>query len=154
MSDFNLDFDLSEVEAPQGFGVLPAGKYRAVVTEVEVKPDYEGTGTTVWVKLAFLDGDLQNRKTVAFLDVNSATDWKQKKGRQQLLALAENTGIAKSELKNYAQLVTDEPVGVIIGHYKTKAGETRDQVKAFIAASDCKPVDTSGEAFDSGDSPF
>lgn len=152
MSDFSLDFDLSEVAAPAEFAVLPAGKHRAIVHEVDIKPDFSGTGKTLWVKLTFLDGDLQNRKTVAFLDVHSETDWKQKKGRQQLVSLINAIGI--EDYDNHSQLISDEPVGVVIGHYKSKAGETKDQVKAFIPASDCKPVDTSGEVFDSGDSPF
>ncbi len=152
MSDFKLDFDLNEVEAPAEFGVLPAGKHRAIVHEVEIRPDYEGSGKSLWVKLTFLDGALQNRKTVAFLDIHSATDWKQTKGRQQLVALTKAAGV--EGMQNFAELVTDEPVGVLIGHYKTRAGETKDQVKAFIPASDVPVSDTSGEAFDGGSSPF
>ncbi len=153
MSEFNLDFDLSEVAAPAEFGVLPAGKHRAIVHEVEVRPDYSGTGKTLWVKLTFLDGELKNRKTVAFLDVHSETDWKQQRGRQQLVALINVLGI--ESYNNHAQLISDAPVGVLIGHYKTKAGETKDQVKAFIPASDCPTGDaSSGDNFDGGDSPF
>ena len=152
MSDFNLDFDLGEVEAPAEFGVLPAGKHRAVVHEVEVKPDYEGTGKTLWVKITFLDGELKNRKTVSFLDIHSATDWRQTKGRQALVALTEAAGIVG--MSNFAELVTETPVGVVVSHYKTKAGQVKDQVRTFIPASDVPSVDVSGEAFDGGDSPF
>ena len=153
MSDFNLDFDLSEVAAPAEFGVLPAGKHRAIVHEVEVRPDFAGTGKTLWVKLTFLDGDLQNRKTVAFLDVHSETDWKQQKGRQQLVVLINVLGV--EDYNNHAQLISDEPVGVLIGHYKSKTGEVKDQVKAFIPASDCQAANpSSGDSFDGGDSPF
>lgn len=153
MSDFNLDFDLGEVEAPQEFGVLPAGKFRAVVYDVDVRPDFDGTGKTLWVKLTFLDGDLKNRKTVAFLDVHSATDWKQNKGRQQLVSLCSAAGV--SGLSNFAELVTETPVGVVIGHYQTRAGDTKDQVKAFIPASQVPSVEPSvSDSPSSEESPF
>lgn len=153
MSDFAVDFDLGEVEAPQAFGPLPAGKFRAVVHEVDIRPDYEGSGKTLWVKLTFLDGELKNRKTVAFLDVHSGTDWKQKKGRQQLAALCSATGVVG--LKNYAELVNDQPVGVVIGHYQTRAGETKDQVKAFIPADQVPAVtDNPAPAPSTEESPF
>lgn len=153
MSDFNLDFDLGEVEAPQQFSLLPAGKFRAVVHDVDVRPDFEGTGKTLWVKLTFLDGDLKNRKTVAFLDIHSSTDWRQTSGRQQLAALCGATGVVG--LKNYAELVNDKPVGVVIGHYQSRTGDTKDQVKAFIPVDQVPAVsDSPAPAPSTEESPF
>ncbi len=153
MSDFSVDFDLGSVQPAQEFGPLPAGKFRAVVHEVDIRPDFEGSGKTLWVKLTFLDGELKNRKTVAFLDVHSGTDWKQNKGRQQLSALCSATGVVG--LKNYAELVNDQPVGVVIGHYQTRNGTTKDQVKAFIPADQVPAVsDSPAPAPSSEESPF
>jgi len=148
MSDFNLDFDLSEVEAPAEFELLPAGRHRAVVDDVDVRPDYSGDGKTLWVKLSFLDGDLQNRRTVAFLDIHSSTDWKQAKGRQMLVSLKDLLEI--ETLENFAQLISDKPVGVVIGHYKTKAGVSKDQVKGFCVS----PLAPDASGVDSDESPF
>lgn len=148
MSDFNLDFDLDSVEKPAEFSILPAGKHRVVVDDVDVRPDYSGDGKTLWVKLTFLDGDLQNRRTVAFLDIHSTTDWKQTKGRQMLVALKDLLGI--EVLDNFAQLVSPNPVGVVISHYKTKAGVVKDQVKAFCEA----PVAPDAVDTGSDESPF
>ena len=148
MSDFSIDFDLNDIPAPAAYGVLPAGEHRGVVTDVELRDDFEGTGKTAWVKISFLDGELQNRKTVAFIDYHSATEWKQRNGRQMVSALRSVSGL--ETVNNWQQFVTGQPIGIVIGHYKSKAGETKDKVTGFCEAP--TPANESDVSLE--DSPF
>ena len=131
MSDLTVNFDLDSV-SDGSFGVIPAGTLRAVVTDVETTADYEGSGQTLRIKLSFLDGELQNRRTVAFCDIESATDWKQSQGRRMVKQLVVAQGL--EGMRNYAQLISDTPVGVKIRHYNAKAGDVKDSVSGFEAA--------------------
>lgn len=140
INELNVDFDLGEVEE-QTFQTLPAGKYRAIITGVEFRDGYGGDGKTLWVKMRCLDEPVQNRSVTAFLDTHSSVDWKQASGRRMVKALA--TILDISDLKDFGQLVTTAPIGIEIKNYKTKSGETREQVKAFLPADDVPVVDPS-----------
>jgi hypothetical protein len=55
-------FDARTVEPNQGFDVLPAGEYDAVIVNSEVKATQAGDGRYLKLELQVLNGQFQNRK--------------------------------------------------------------------------------------------
>jgi hypothetical protein len=55
-------FDARTVEPNQGFDVLPAGEYDAVIVNSEVKTTSAGDGRYLKLELQVLNGPFQNRK--------------------------------------------------------------------------------------------
>jgi hypothetical protein len=55
-------FDARTVEPNQGFDVMPAGEYDAVIVASEVKPTSAGDGKYLKLELQILNGQFQNRK--------------------------------------------------------------------------------------------
>lgn len=55
-------FDASQVEPNQGFDLLPAGEYDAVIVASELKATTAGTGKYLKLELQILSGKFQNRK--------------------------------------------------------------------------------------------
>lgn len=63
MADMNdLGFDASKVDPNQGFDLMPAGEYDAVIVNSEVKPTTNGEGKYLKLELQILSGQFQNRK--------------------------------------------------------------------------------------------
>jgi hypothetical protein len=63
MADLNeLNFNAASVEPNEGFDVIPAGEYDAVIVASEVKPTSAGTGKMLKLELQILNGKFQNRK--------------------------------------------------------------------------------------------
>lgn len=142
-TDFSVDFDLDEVQ-DAAYDAIPAGKYRALVTGVELRDGYGGDGKTLWVKMTLLDGATKNRKLTAFLDVHSSTDWKQAQGRRLVKQLKNILEI--ENLTDFNQLVTTAPIGVEVRNYKRKSdGELKEDVKGFLLADDVPVVDDTEE---------
>lgn len=57
-----LGFDARNVEPNEGFDVLPAGEYDAVIVNSEVKTTTAGDGKYLKLELQILNGQFQNRK--------------------------------------------------------------------------------------------
>jgi hypothetical protein len=57
-----LGFDARTVEPNEGFDVMPAGEYDAVIVNSEVKPTNAGDGKYLKLELQILNGQFQNRK--------------------------------------------------------------------------------------------
>lgn len=55
-------FDANTVEPNQGFDVLPAGEYDAVIVASEIKTTTAGDGKYLKLELQVLNGQFQNRK--------------------------------------------------------------------------------------------
>jgi hypothetical protein len=141
MSDLNVDFDLGEVS---GFQSIAPGKYRAIVTEVQLKPGYGDDGNTLWVKLQLLDGEYKNRFITAFIDTHNSVDWKQTKGRMMLKSLANSLEI--ETLTNFGQLVTTAPVGIEVKNYKSRSGDIKESVNSFFSADNVPVVEEGGDS--------
>lgn len=63
MADMNdLGFDANKVDPNQGFDLMPAGEYDAVIVNSEVKPTANGEGKYLKLELQILSGQFQNRK--------------------------------------------------------------------------------------------
>jgi len=54
-------FDANEVEPTTDFDPIPAGKYEAVITESEVKPNKANTGSYLQFTFQILEGEYKGR---------------------------------------------------------------------------------------------
>ncbi|HMO94256.1 MAG TPA: DUF669 domain-containing protein, partial [Pirellulaceae bacterium] len=54
-------FDANQVEPTGDFEAIPAGKYLAVITESEMKPNKAGTGSLLQLTFQVIEGDYENR---------------------------------------------------------------------------------------------
>lgn len=63
MADLSeLGFNANEVKPNEGFDVLPAGDYEAVIVGSEIKPTTKGDGRYIKFELQIINGEFQNRK--------------------------------------------------------------------------------------------
>lgn len=57
-----LGFNAAAVEPNEGFDVMPAAEYDAIITASEVAPTKSGAGKMLKLELQILNGQFQNRK--------------------------------------------------------------------------------------------
>ena len=63
MADFGASgFDANKVEPNEGFGLLPAGDYEAIMVKSAEAPTKDGTGAFLKTEFQILNGKYQNRK--------------------------------------------------------------------------------------------
>jgi len=70
MADLN-GFDAEQVEPTGNFEPLPAGKYPAVITDSEKKPNKKGTGSLLQLRFQITEGDYKNRVLWARLNLEN-----------------------------------------------------------------------------------
>src|SRR5262245_6505451 len=64
-------FDAAKVEPTNLLDPLPAGKYPAVITESEMKPNKAGTGSYLQLTFEVLDGAFKGRKLWSRLNLDN-----------------------------------------------------------------------------------
>jgi hypothetical protein len=69
-----LGFNASTVEPNEGFDVIPAGEYDAVIVGSEVKATSSGEGKMLKLELQILSGQFQNRKLFDNLNLWNKSD--------------------------------------------------------------------------------
>lgn len=134
----NLNFDASGVAPQSGFDPLPAGKYRAHITDSEVKPTKNNSGQYLQLTWEILDeGAFKGRKVFDRLNIVNANATAQEIAQRQLSAICHCTGQMK--LSNSQQL-HHIPV-VLTLKVKQDAGyEPRNEVSKYEPAEGVKSV--------------
>ena len=64
-------FNANEVEPAGSFEPIPAGKYPAAITESEMKPTKNGSGSYLQLTFTVTDGPYKNRVLWARLNLNN-----------------------------------------------------------------------------------
>ena len=88
-----LGFDANKVEPAKPFEPIPAGKYVAMITASEMKPNKAGTGRYLELCFAILEGDLRNRQVWARLNLENPNDLAAKIAQAELSALCRAVGV-------------------------------------------------------------
>jgi hypothetical protein len=96
-------FDPSAVEPQEDFKVLPAGKYKVLVEESEIKGTKAGTGKYLKLKLKVLDGEAKGRVMFDQVNIDNPNQQCVEIGWRCLSALCRAVGI--TALSDSAQLV-------------------------------------------------
>lgn len=141
-------FDANEVEPTTDFDPIPAGKYAAVITESECKPNKAGTGSYLQLTFQILDGEYKGRFVWARLNLDNPNATAVKIARGELSAICRAVGVLQpkdsTELHDLPLVIsvkckkrrdTDEVQNEIRGYAKKEALEG----KPLQAVNDAPP---------------
>ncbi len=133
-------FDASQVEPAVGFEPIPAGKYLAMITASEMKPNKAGTGRYLELTFTIVEGEYANRQLWARLNLEHPNELAVKIARAELSAICRAVGVLQPrdsvELHNLPLVVkvvckrrkdTDEITNEIAGYEKRDAMAGRPQ---------------------------
>jgi hypothetical protein len=86
-------FNANDVDPATDFEAIPAGKYLAVITESEVKPNKSGTGSYLQLTFQIIDGEYKNRFVWARLNLDNPNATAVKIARAELSAICRAVGV-------------------------------------------------------------
>ncbi|MCY2928197.1 MAG: DUF669 domain-containing protein [Planctomycetota bacterium] len=138
MADLN-GFNANEVEPTASFEAIPAGKYLAAITESEMKPTKNGSGSYLQLTLTILEGEYKGRVVWARLNLANPNQTAVKIAQSDLSAVCRAVGVMtpkdSCELHNIPLLIT------VKVKKREDNGELTNEVKGFEpkAAATGKP---------------
>lgn len=104
------NFDATKVDPNTSFEPIPAGKYTAVITASEMKPNKAGTGQYLELTFTIIEGEHQNRQLWARLNLEHPNEVAVKIARGQLSAICRAVGVLQPrdsvELHNLPLMIT------------------------------------------------
>jgi hypothetical protein len=122
-------FDARNVEPTADFEPIPAGKYLAMITESEMKPNKSGTGGYLQLTFQILDGPYKNRFVWARLNLNNPNATAVKIAHGELSALCRAVGVLAPndsiELHNLPLVIT------VKCKKRADTGEIQNEIKGY-----------------------
>ena len=102
-------FDANQVEPTTSFDPIPAGKYLAAITESEMKPTKDGSGSYLQFTFEVLEGDFRGRKVWDRLCTTHPNPMTVKIARGNLSAICRAVGVLQprdsAELHNLPLII-------------------------------------------------
>jgi len=89
----SLNFNAHEIEPTTDFDPVPAGKYLAVITDSELKPNKAGTGSYLQLTLQIIEGEYKGRSLWARLNLDNPNATAVKIARAELSAICRAVGV-------------------------------------------------------------
>ena len=86
-------FDANNVEPATPFEAIPAGKYLAMITQSEMKPNKSGTGRFLEIAFTIIEGEFKNRQIWARLNLENPSSIAMKIAQAELSALCRAVGV-------------------------------------------------------------
>jgi len=138
-------FNADEVPPATGFDPIPAGKYKVVITESEEKATKAGTGSYLQLTFVVVEGEFENRKLWARLNLNNPNDQAVSIARAELSAICRAVNVRK--IKDSSQL-HDIPLVIRVSAKPDDKGEIRNEIKGYeaVGAATSSPVGASSGA--------
>lgn len=103
-------FDATQVDPNASFDPIPAGKYLAAITESEMKPTKNGSGSYLQLTFTILEGEFRSRVLWARLNLNNPNGTAVKIAKSELSAVCHAVGVMQPrdsvELHNIPLLIT------------------------------------------------
>lgn len=87
------NFDASKVEPTIAFDPIPAGKYVAVATESEMKPNKAGNGSYLQLTFQIIEGEFKNRVLWARLNLSNPSEVAVRIAQAELSAICRAVGV-------------------------------------------------------------
>ena len=132
MADLN-GFNANEVEPSASFEALPAGKYLAAITDSEMKPTKNGSGSYLQLTYTILEGDCKGRVVWARLNLVNPNQTAVKIAQSELSAVCRAAGVMtpkdSCELHNIPVLIT------VKVKKRDDNGELTNEIKGFESKS-------------------
>lgn len=133
-------FNANDVEPATDFEAIPAGKYLAVITESEVKPNKSGTGSYLQLTFQVIEGEYKNRFLWARLNLDNPNATAVKIARGELSAICRAVGVMAP---NDSVDLHDLPLVISVKCKKrADTGEITNEIKGYAKkeAAAGKPV--------------
>ena len=91
LSSYN--FNAEEIEPSSSFDPIPAGWYKAIISNSEMKPTRDGYGEYLSLTLQIIEGQYENRLVFARLNLKNANDKAVDIARKDLAAICRAVGV-------------------------------------------------------------
>jgi len=134
-------FNATEVEPTSSFEPIPAGKYPAAITESEMRPTKNGSGSYLQLAFTILDGEYRNRVLWARLNLNNPNATAVKIAMSELSAICHAVGVMQPrdsvELHNLPLVIT------VKVKKREDTGELTNEIKGYERK---EPAPGSGQA--------
>jgi len=122
-------FNANEVEPTTDFDPIPAGKYLAVITESEVKPNKSGTGSYLQLTFQIIEGEHKGRFLWARLNLDNPNATAVKIARGELSAICRAVGVMAP---NDSVELHDLPLVISVKCKKREdTGEITNEIKGY-----------------------
>ncbi len=132
MSILRDGFNADEVPPSTGFDAVPAGKYKVVISESKEKATKAGNASYLEFTFTIIEGDCENRKLWARLNLNNPSDQAVGIARRDLSAICHAVGV--KQIKDPSQL-HDIPLIVRVTAKADDTGEIRNDIKGYESAN-------------------
>jgi hypothetical protein len=139
-------FDANEVEPTTDFDPIPAGKYEAVITDSEVKPNKANTGSYLQFTFQILEGEYKGRFLWARLNLDNPNATAVKIARGELSAICRAVGVLQP--KDSVEL-HDLPLVILVKCKKRPdTDELQNEIKGYEQkeALQGKPLQATNDA--------
>ncbi|MCE5326267.1 MAG: DUF669 domain-containing protein [Planctomycetaceae bacterium] len=122
-------FDANQVEPSAAPDPIPAGKYPAVITESEMKPTKNGSGSYLQLTFQIIEGEFKNRVLWARLNLDNPNATTVKIARGELSAVCRAVGVlAPSDSTD----LHDLPLAIHVRCKKrVDTGEITNEIKGY-----------------------
>lgn len=137
-------FDANQIEPTGDFEAIPAGKYLAVITDSEMKPNKAGTGSLLQLTFQIIEGDYENRLLWTRLNLDHPNATAVQIARADLSAICRAVGVLAPkdsvELHNLPLMINvrckkRQDTGDIVNEIKGYSPRETKAVRAAPAAS-------------------
>ena len=91
LSSYN--FDASTIEPSNSYDPIPAGWYKAIISNSEMKPTRDGYGEYLSLTLQVIEGQYENRLVFARLNLKNANDKAVDIAKKDLAAICRAVGV-------------------------------------------------------------
>ncbi|MCL2624372.1 MAG: DUF669 domain-containing protein [Planctomycetaceae bacterium] len=123
-----LNFDASQVDPSVPFEAIPSDKYLVEITDSEMKPTKNGSGTLLQLEYTVIEGEYKNRKIWDRLCIKHTNQQTVKIALANLSAICHAIGVMKPQ--DSAEL-HHIPFHVTVKCKSDDSGEIRNEVKAY-----------------------
>lgn len=135
-------FDANQVPAAESREPIPAGWYKAVITESEEKPTKAQTGSYLQMTLEIIEGEHAGRKVFERLNLNNPNQTAVDIAQRTLSSICRGVGVMTPRA---SQDLHDKPLMV-----KVKVKPAKDGYDASNKVGEYAPPDAAGSAAAAG----
>lgn len=128
-----FSFDATAVIPSESFDLIPAGDYKAIITESTLKPLKSGGGLGLALTFEVIEGEFKGRKVWAHLNVQHSNPQAQNIAQRDLSAICHAVGVTK--LTN-TEALHSKPLGIKV-KIKPEDGQyaAKNEIKGYVAAN-------------------
>jgi hypothetical protein len=138
MAQLDGMFDATSVQPAEAFSVIPAGKYKVMVVDSDMRPTKDGNGKYLWLELDVIDGEYQGRKLWDRLNIVNQNAQAVEIAQRALSALCHATG--KLHVSDSADLHGIPVMATVRVRAAREQYDASNEIRGYEAAAASAPV--------------